>query len=283
VKRLKVKRLKYRSRFECGLFNGSYQLEFLAYIKQLEKHIKYNINIFYMKEEMINNTFTYQADMIITFAMFYMIILSNNIRGIFTCRQTTFFEKNKPLVYLTSFVLFYFLASLVSNTQGLRYVPPIHKLLYTFVYFLIFLITTRLDFKITFVVLALIFFIYFIELNKNFYLNHKDSENNDLEPSKLQKEYSKHWITLDYPFKIRLFHVKSNHFVLIDKLEKMLYVLIYILVILGLIAYGGEIKDTLKNKKDLSWFDVFADTDICNLQDRRPLYHYIKLGLGLKI
>jgi hypothetical protein len=236
-----------------------------------------------MKEEMINNTFTYQADMIITFAMFYMIILSNNIRGIFTCRQTTFFENNKPLVYLTSFVLFYFLCSLVSNTEGLRYVPPIQKFLYTFVYFLIFLITTRLDFKITFFVLAIIFLIYFIELNKNYYLKHKDSQNDDLDPDGLQKEYSDHWITLDYPFKIRLFHVKPSHFVFIEKVEKMLYILIYVLVILGLIAYGGEIKDTLRNKKDLTWFDVFVDTNICNLQDRRPVYHYIKLGLGLKI
>jgi hypothetical protein len=63
----------------------------------------------------------------------------------------------------------------------------------------------------------------------------------------------------------------------------MLYVLIYVLVILGLIAYGGEIKETLRNKKDLTWFDVFVDTNICNLKDRLPVYHYIKLGLGLKI
>jgi hypothetical protein len=40
--------------------------------------------------------FSYQEDMLITFAMFYMIILGNNIRVIFTCRQITFFE-NKSL------------------------------------------------------------------------------------------------------------------------------------------------------------------------------------------
>jgi hypothetical protein len=179
--------------------------------------------------------------------------------------------------------LFYFLCSLVSNTEHLKFVPPIQKFLYTTIYFFLFLLTTRLDFKITFLVLAVIFFIYFIELNKNFYLKHRDSQNEDFKPDGLQKDYINHWITLDFPFKIRFLPVKPNHFVLIDKIEDALYILIYILVILGLIAYGGEIKDTLVNKKNVTWFDVFADTDICNLKDRRPFHHYLKLGLGLKL
>jgi hypothetical protein len=233
--------------------------------------------------EIYKNMSTYQVDLITTFAMFYMIILSNNIRGIFTCRQTTFFENNKPLIYLVSFVLFFFLCSLVSNTEHLRFVPPIQKILYTIVYFFLFLLTTRLDFKITFLVLAAIFLIYFIELNKNFYLKHKDSQNKDFKPDGIQKDYINHWITLDFPFKIRLLPVKSDHFVIIDKIENASYILIFVLTVLGLIAYGGEIKDTLANKKDVTWFDVFADTKICDLKDRRPFHHYIKLGLGLKL
>ena len=56
-----------------------------------------------MKE--IVNTFTYQADLIITFAMFYMIIFSNTIRNILTCHQMNFLENNNYVVLLTSFIL----------------------------------------------------------------------------------------------------------------------------------------------------------------------------------
>jgi hypothetical protein len=236
-----------------------------------------NISDYYKK------IFIYQEDMFITFAMFYMIILGNNIRGIFTCRQITFFENNKPIVLLTSFILFYLLCSLVSNTGHLKYVPPIQKLLYTVVYFVIFVITTRLDFNVTFAVLGLIFLIYFIELNKNFYIKNKDTQNNSFKPTDLHEEYNDHWITLDFPFKVRLFEIKKGHFDIIDKIETVLYFIIYILIFLGLIAYGGEIKDTLSNKKEVTWFDVFADTKICHMKDRLPFTHYLKLGLGIRL
>lgn len=229
-----------------------------------------NINDFY------KHFVTYQSDMFVTFAMFYMIIFGNFIKGIFTCRQIYFFENNKYFIFFTSFILFYFLCSLVSNTGSLQYESPIQKLLYTIIYFLLFLITTRLDFKITFVVLAIIFLIYFIEQNKKFYLKNKDSQNND-------PQNNDHWIALDFPFKVRLFHIKNNHFDIIDKIENILYISIYVLIFFGLIAYGGEIKDTLTNKKDVTWFDVFADTKICRVKDKRPFTHYLKLGLGLKL
>jgi hypothetical protein len=230
-----------------------------------------NVTDFYKK------IFIYQEDMFITFAMFYMIILGNNIRGIFTCSQINFFENNKSVVFFTSFILFYFLCSLVSNTGNLRYVPPIQKLLYTIVYFFIFIITTRLDFNVTFAVLGLIFLIYFIELNKNFYIKNKDLQTN------LNDENNDHWITLNYPFEIRLFHIKQGHFDIIDKIENMLYIIIYILIILGLLAYGGQIKDTLTSKKEVTWVDVFVNTKICHIKDKRPFTHYLKLGLGLKL
>ena len=44
-----------------------------------------------------------------------------------------------------------------------------------------------------------------------------------------------------------------------------------------------SIKDTLTNKKNVTWFDVFADTKICHMNDKRPFMHYFKIGLGLKI
>ena len=231
-----------------------------------------------MKE--IVNTFTYQADLIITFAMFYMIIFSNTIRNILTCHQMNFLENNKYVVLLTSFILFYFLCSLVSNTGHLKNIPPIQKLLYTIVYFFVLLITTRMDFKITFAVLGLIFLIYFIELNKKFYSTNPDSNS---DPDSPKNDYISHWITLDYPFKVRLFRFDKKHIEFIETVEWTLYILMYVLIMLGVISYGGEIKDTLNNKKNVTWKDVLFSNKICNIKDRRPFMHYVKLGLGLKI
>ena len=233
-----------------------------------------------MKE--ISNTFTYQADLIITIAMFYMIILSNTVKNILTCHQIHFLENNKYIILLTSFMLFYFLCSVVSNTGHLKYVPPIQKLLYTIIYFFILLLTTRLDFKITFAVLGLIFLLYFIELNKSFYSN-KDNSSSDLEPNSPKNDYNTHWITIDFPFRIRLIEFNKRHLEFIKKIELILYIIIYVLIILGVISYGGEIKDTFKNKKNVTWHDVFLNNKICNIKDRQPFIHYLKVGLGLKI
>jgi hypothetical protein len=221
--------------------------------------------------------FSYQKDMFITFAMFYMIIFGNFIKGIFTCRQIYFFENNKYFIYFVSFLLFYFLCSLLSNTGILKSEPPIQKLLYTIIYFLFFLLTIRLDLKITFIVLAIIFLIYFINLNKIFYLENKNSQNN------LNEESSDYWITLVFPFKVKLIPIKKNHFDIIDKIEYILFFCLYILIFLGLLAYGGEIKDTLTRKKEVTWVDVFLDTKLCHVKERRPFTHYLKLGLGLKL
>ena len=148
-------------------------------------------------------------------------------------------------------------------------------------YFIIFLITTRLDFKVMIIVLMLVFIIYFIELNKDYYLELGKNIRNKNDKS-LYTHYTKHWITLDFPYKIRLLPIQEAHFKIINKIEYILYIFIYILLILGLIAYGGEIKDTLVRKKNLTWIDVFTDTKICNLNERKSFIHYLKIGLGLK-
>jgi hypothetical protein len=235
-----------------------------------------------MKE--ISDIFTYQSDLIVSIAMFYMIILSNTVKNILTCHQIHFLETNKYIILLTSFMLFYFLCSLVSNTGYLKYVPPIQKLLYSIIYFFVLLLTTRLDFKITFAVLALIFLLYFIQLNKSFYSNDDNSNSrNDLVSASLKNDYKNYWITIDFPFRIRLIEFNKSHLEFIKKIERILYIIIYVLIVLGVISYGGEIKDTFKNKKNVTWHDVFLNNEICNIKDRLPFMHYLKLGLGLKI
>ena len=59
--------------------------------------------------------------------------------------------------------------------------------------------------------------------------------------------------------------------------------IIIILLVIGFISYGGEIHDTVSRSKNLTWIDVFSDTNICKLKDRKGFWHYFKVGLGLKI
>jgi hypothetical protein len=223
-----------------------------------------------------------QADLIKSFAIFYLLLVGNYIgKSIFTCLQIKYIEKNKWLQLLMSFMLFYFLVTLVSDTGKLEFIPPIEKLLYSLFYFIAFLIVMRLDMRISALVLLLIFIIYFCELNKDFYLEKGININDPLD----QDIYNdnKYWITLNYPYKIRLFPVRKNDITLINKIETLLYYIILFLLVIGFISYGGEIHDTVRKSKHLTWLDVITDTDICKLKDRKSFFHYLKVGLGIKV
>ena len=99
-----------------------------------------------------------QADLIKSFAIFYLLLVGNYIgSSIFTCVQIKYIQHNKWLQLLISFLLFYFLVTLLSETGKLEFTPPIEKLIYSIFYFIGFLIVMRLDMRISAVVLLLIF------------------------------------------------------------------------------------------------------------------------------
>jgi hypothetical protein len=223
-----------------------------------------------------------QADLIKSFAIFYLLLVGNYIgTSIFTCFQINFIKKNKTLQLGISFLLFYFLVTLLSNTGKLEYTPPIEKLLYSIFYFFGFLVVMRLDIIVSSFVLFLIFLIYFLELNKDFYLDTGDEIDNPYD----QDIYiaNQYWITLNWPYKVRLFPVKKSDFSIINRIETVIYYLIIFLLVIGFISYGGEIHDTLKRTNKLTWVDIITDTDICRLKDRQSFWHYLKVGLGVKI
>ena len=225
---------------------------------------------------------TSQADLIKSFAVFYLLLIGNYIgNSLFTCFQLTYIKNNKWLQLLISFFLFYFLVTVFSNTGQMELVPPIEKLFYTFFYFVGFLCVMRLDIWISIIVIILIFSIYFIELNKDFYLEGSQEISNSKE-ARIYKE-NQYWITLNWPFKIKLFPVNLDVFPYINQIETAIYYLIIVLLVLGFISYGGEIKDTLKHSSRLTWVDVIMDTQICRLKDRKSFWHYLVIGLGLKL
>jgi hypothetical protein len=222
------------------------------------------------------------ADLIKSFAVFYLLVVGNYVgNSIFTCSQIKFIENRKDIQLFISFLLFYFLVSLVSDTGKLEYTPPIEKLLYAIFNFMGFLLVMRLDMYISIIVLFLIFVIYFIELNKDFYLERGLSVNSSEDQDIFLN--NKYWITLNWPYTIRLFPVKKSQFKYINRAENIIYYIIIILLLIGFISYGGEIKDTLKITKNLTWTQVITDTSICNVKDRKSFWHYFKVGLGLKM
>ena len=224
---------------------------------------------------------TGQADLIKSFAIFYLLLVGNYIgSSIFTCFQINYIQKNKWLQLVISFLLFYFLVTLVSDTGKLEYTPPIEKLIYSIFYFLGFLVVMRLDVIISALVLLLIFIIYFLELNKDFYID-RGAEITDPKDEEIYNK-NKYWITLNWPYKVRLFPIKKTDFIIINRIERIIYYIIIFLLIIGFISYGGEINDTVVKSKNLTWFKIITDTNICILKDRKSFWHYFKVGLGLK-
>jgi hypothetical protein len=235
-----------------------------------------------MLDTLINEISQNQADLIKSFAIFYLLLVGNYVgTSIFTCFQITYIQKNKWLQILISFLLFYFLVTLVSDTGKLEFTPPIEKFVYSIFYFIGFLVVMRLDMRISALVLLLIFIIYFLELNKDFYLDRGNNIDNPVDQDIYNS--NRYWITFNWPFKIRLFKVNNGDFKIINQIETIIYYIIIFLLVIGFIAYGGEIHDTVKKTKNLTWVDIVTDTDICRLKDRKSFLHYLKVGLGLKI
>ncbi len=223
-----------------------------------------------------------EADLIKSFAIFYLLLVGNHVgTSIFTCFQIEYLQKHKLLQRLIAFLVFYFLVTIVSDTGNLKFTPPIEKFFYSILYFMGFLIVMRLDMRIFALVLVLIFTIYFLELNKKFYLDTGNNINKQID--KYIYNSNRYWITFNWPFKIRLFKVRNEDFRWINQIEKIIYHVILFLLVIGFIAYKGEIHESVKKNKNLNWIDVIGDTDICRLKDRKPFLHYLQVGLGVKI
>jgi len=223
-----------------------------------------------------------QADMIKSFAIFYLLLVTNYVgTSIFTCFQIRYIKEHKGLQLVISFLLFYFLVTLVSETGKLEYTPPIEKLLYSISYFMLFLVVMRLDMRISILVLLLIFTIYFLELNKDFYLE-KGISITDIVDQDIYND-NQYWITLNWPYKIRLFKIQKQDFKIINQIEQIIFYFILFLLVIGFISYGGEVHDTLRRTKNVTWVDVITDTDVCRLKDRKSFLHYLKVGIGIKV
>jgi hypothetical protein len=223
----------------------------------------------------------FQADIIKSFAIFYLFVVINFVgKSIFTCFEINYIMNRRWLQLTISFLLFYFLVTLISDTGKLELTPPIEKIFNSLFYFFAFLLVMRLDILITMIIFILIFTIYFIELNKEFYLE-KGKDITDNVDKEIYKN-NQYWITFNEPIKIRLFPVEKDQFVTINKIETILYFIIKGLLVIGFISYVGEIRETLKKYKHYSFLDAILNANICKLKNKKSFLHYLKVGLGIK-
>jgi hypothetical protein len=228
----------------------------------------------------MNNLNVNQIDFIKSIAVFYLFIFTNLLLSLFTCHQVHFIQNNSFIIKIAAFLIFFFLITNITDSGALQFVPPIQKLIYSLFYFCIFLLSTRLDISIMITIVVIIFILFFIELNKKYYL--ELNKNIKIDDDKITYDgYSQFWITLDNPYRIRLLKIQPSHFDVINQLEYVLYIIGRLLLIVGFIAYGGEMRDLFSKNKNISWTDIFNNTKNCDLKETKSLFYYFKRGLNL--
>ena len=229
------------------------------------------------------------SNIVSIFIAFYCILYASKSTTIFTCQQDAINKKYKFLQYIFTFGIFYFLAVFVDKTE--IDLPPIQKLINCFIYFILFLMINRLDYTLSIIVLGLFCLLYFIFLNKEYYYtvdattnivelnsNAKNSINlvskinkfsTNIEKSSKNIQSHQYWITMDYPFTVRLIPVTIPQYYYLSLLNKFIIATIIICTILGFINYIGVLKYTYKNK--ITLYNILFNSPNC-----KPF----KFGLG---
>ena len=246
------------------------------------KNIKFNVLI---------------TDLVSIFIAFYGILYVSQVSSIFTCQQNMINTHNKLYQYIFTFGIFYFVATLVNKTE--LDLPPIQKLINCFIYFILFLIVNRLDYRLTVTVLGLFCLVYFITLNKEYYftinpatntveLNNNiansnkvvslvNSSSENIEKSASTIQNHQYWITMDYPFTIRLFSVNLPEYYYLSTLIKIIVGLIILLIIIGFIQYYGLLKYTFDNK--ITFYNIIFENPNCKpLNYKLKFFDYILLA-----
>uniref|UniRef100_A0A6C0H6P7 Uncharacterized protein n=1 Tax=viral metagenome TaxID=1070528 RepID=A0A6C0H6P7_9ZZZZ len=162
------------------------------------------------------------SEIIKSFAIFYLFIFCNILLKLFPKSHLKFMVSNYTFIYVAGFLVFYFLITLFSDTR--KNIPPIQKLVYTIVYYILFLVTIQLELVYTIMVGLILLVIYLLDSIKEFYIKNKNKD-------------EAYWITLDKPIKIRMIKFEKNQINDINNIEKILDGLIIIISCIGLFKY----------------------------------------------
>ena len=237
------------------------------------------------------------ANLVMVLVAFYGILYVSQVSSIFTCQQNRINDSHPIYKYIFTFGIFYFVAIVVSkdNTD----IPPIQKFINCLFYFVIFIIFNRLDYRLTMVVLGLVFLLYFIFLNKQYYyslnpntniVSAKSSSNNQTSTTSTTSTTTsattnafiqdhQYWITYDFPIRIRVFKVKPEQFYYITLFNHIIIVSIIIIIIFGFVNYIGLLKYTYHNKIDM--YNIFIHDSTCiPLKYGLGFFQYVLLAIN---
>ena len=105
----------------------------------------------------------YQVDILKVLFIFYLLIFSSQIHNIFTTLKITKFTNNKVIQYILIFCVFFFLVSSISKTKKLMDIEPIQKLIYSIIYFILFILTLKINNTLRNIIFTLLVICYFID------------------------------------------------------------------------------------------------------------------------
>lgn len=166
----------------------------------------------------------YQIDILKVLFVFYLLIFSAQIHNIFTSLNIKIITKNIVLQYILIFLVFFFLVSSISNTKKLMNIEPIQKLIYSIFYFILFILTLKINGTLRNIIFILLIICYFLDMNHDHYYNLLKKNNH--------KKY--YWITWKYP-QINMYPVKLYQLSILTKINTYIIYTIFILFIIGII------------------------------------------------
>ena len=167
----------------------------------------------------------YQIDILKVLFVFYLLIFSSQIHNIFTSLKITKFTDNIGIQYILIFCVFFFFVSSISNTKKLMDIEPIQKLIYSIFYFILFILTLKINTILRNIIFTLLILCYFLDMNyDHYYILLMNNSNNN-------KYY---WITWKYP-SINMFPVNLQQLDVLNKINIYLTYCIYILFTFGII------------------------------------------------
>lgn len=205
-------------------------------------------------------------------AAFYLIVFSTYLSFLFTCNIDNAIKNNQTLIIIMGYFLFFYLVTLSDKFNVDNH--PIQNMLITLLYYIVFLFTTRMDIKITCIVVLIIFIINFLDINKEHYKIL-------LKNQKSKKDDKTYLISLNKPFKIDLIPINEEQLIYIDNVELALNYSLYILIAIGFLSFFGEMK-YMKGDKNISLYKLFFDRNICHIRDKRSTLDNILHAFNIK-
>lgn len=118
--------------------------------------------------------------------IFFLIVAGNFVADVYSCDLRKLLENNMEMKHIIAFLLLYVFVVLLE----LKELSPIHALLISLCIYILFILTMRSPLIITVINMFLIFIVYFINLNYDYYYD-KERNTSGKIPFNIDKQFIK--------------------------------------------------------------------------------------------